>query len=41
MKKLLRLVKGKKEAKNVDITMKFTLSALWNLTGDYHFNFQR
>ncbi|KAL1117386.1 hypothetical protein AAG570_004712 [Ranatra chinensis] len=34
MKKLLRLVKGKKDARNVDITMKFTLSALWNLTDE-------
>lgn len=34
MHKLLRLVRTKKDAKNVDITMKFTLSALWNLTDE-------
>lgn len=33
MRKLLSLVRGKMETKSVDITMKFTLSALWNLTG--------
>lgn len=33
MHKLLRLVRSKKESGTVDITMKFTLSALWNLTG--------
>jgi len=35
MKKLLSLVRSKVETKQVDITMKFTLSALWNLTGIY------
>lgn len=34
MHKLLRLVRAKKDAKSVDITMKFTLSALWNLTDE-------
>lgn len=34
MHKLLRLVRAKKDAKTVDITMKFTLSALWNLTDE-------
>uniref|UniRef100_A0A1B6DCA2 Uncharacterized protein n=1 Tax=Clastoptera arizonana TaxID=38151 RepID=A0A1B6DCA2_9HEMI len=34
MKKLLNLVRGKMETKSVDITMKFTLSALWNLTDE-------
>lgn len=33
MRKLLSLVRVKMETKSVDITMKFTLSALWNLTG--------
>lgn len=34
MRKLLSLVRGKMETKSVDITMKFTLSALWNLTDE-------
>ncbi|CAH1776089.1 unnamed protein product [Owenia fusiformis] len=34
MKKLLTLVKQKTDDKLVDITMKFTLSALWNLTDE-------
>ncbi|XP_064625443.1 protein zyg-11 homolog B-like isoform X2 [Lineus longissimus] len=34
MKKLLLIVKEKAEDKQVDITMKFTLSALWNLTDE-------
>ncbi|XP_059470617.1 protein zyg-11 homolog B-like [Neocloeon triangulifer] len=34
MKKLLSLVRSKVETKQVDITMKFTLSALWNLTDE-------
>lgn len=33
MKKMLELVKQKVENKVIDITLKFTLSALWNLTG--------
>lgn len=33
MRKLLKLVRNKMDSDNVDITMKFTLSALWNLTG--------
>lgn len=33
MSKLLSLVRNKMETRTVDITMKFTLSALWNLTG--------
>ena len=33
MKKLLQLVKGRMETRTIDITLKFTLSALWNLTG--------
>ena len=33
MTKLLRIVKDKALVKSTDITMKFTLSALWNLTG--------
>lgn len=35
MKKMLELVKQKVENKVIDITLKFTLSALWNLTGQY------
>lgn len=35
MKKMLELVKQKVENKVIDITLKFTLSALWNLTGKY------
>ncbi len=34
MKKLLRLVRDKMAEREVDVTMKFTLSALWNLTGE-------
>ncbi|XP_034180534.1 protein zyg-11 homolog B isoform X1 [Osmia lignaria lignaria] len=34
MSKLLQMVKSKMESKSVDITMKFTLSALWNLTDE-------
>jgi hypothetical protein len=33
MRKLLQLVKGRMESRIIDITLKFTLSALWNLTG--------
>lgn len=33
MRKLLTLVQIRMEEKSVDITLKFTLSALWNLTG--------
>lgn len=34
MKKMLELVKQKVENKVIDITLKFTLSALWNLTDE-------
>ncbi|XP_075228477.1 protein zyg-11 homolog B-like isoform X2 [Lycorma delicatula] len=34
MRKLLELVRNKMDSDNVDITMKFTLSALWNLTDE-------
>lgn len=34
MTKLLAMVRSKVESKSVDITMKFTLSALWNLTDE-------
>lgn len=34
MSKLLTMVRSKVETKCVDITMKFTLSALWNLTDE-------
>ncbi|KAL8572518.1 hypothetical protein ACOMHN_019557 [Nucella lapillus] len=34
MKKLLQLVKGRMESRVIDITLKFTLSALWNLTDE-------
>lgn len=34
MSKLLAMVRTKVETKSVDITMKFTLSALWNLTDE-------
>lgn len=34
MRKLLSIVRSKVEVKLVDITMKFTLSALWNLTDE-------
>lgn len=33
MRKLLKMVRTKMESNQVDITLKFTLSALWNLTG--------
>lgn len=36
MKKLLSLVKQRMESVQIDITLKFTLSALWNLTGQSH-----
>ena len=32
--KLLQIVKQKAEVRSVDITLKFTLSALWNLTDE-------
>lgn len=34
MRKLLSIVRTKKEQQTVDITLKFTLSALWNLTDE-------
>ncbi|KAK2191886.1 hypothetical protein NP493_43g02052 [Ridgeia piscesae] len=34
MNKLLTIVRGKADNQSVDITMKFTLSALWNLTDE-------
>ncbi|XP_014203818.1 protein zyg-11 homolog B [Copidosoma floridanum] len=34
MAKLLSMVRSKVQSKSVDITMKFTLSALWNLTDE-------
>ncbi|XP_071485050.1 protein zyg-11 homolog B-like [Diadema antillarum] len=34
MQKLLQIVKQKAEIRSVDITLKFTLSALWNLTDE-------
>lgn len=34
MKKLLSIVRGRMEETVIDITMKFTLSALWNLTDE-------
>nr|CAD7266549.1 unnamed protein product [Timema shepardi] len=34
MKKLLSIVRSKVETRSVDITIKFTLSALWNLTDE-------
>ena len=34
MKKMLQLVKQKVDNNTIDITLKFTLSALWNLTGE-------
>ena len=34
MRKLLFIVRVKKDAATVDITLKFTLSALWNLTDE-------
>lgn len=33
MSKLLAIVRDKLATRTVDVTMKFTLSALWNLTG--------
>lgn len=33
MRKLLTMVEARMATKTSDITMKFTLSALWNLTG--------
>lgn len=38
MRKMLQLVKSKVESNAIDITLKFTLSALWNLTGLELFN---
>lgn len=35
MKKLLYLLKQRVNERNCDMTMKFTLSALWNLTGKF------
>lgn len=41
MRKLLAMVRAKMETSLVDITLKFTLSALWNLTGrSCYFTFQ-
>lgn len=37
MRKLLEIVRNKVETQCVDITIKFTLSALWNLTGNVAF----
>jgi len=34
MAKLLSIVFEKLSTRTVDVTMKFTLSALWNLTGN-------
>ena len=34
MKKLLSIVRGRMQDSLMDITMKFTLSALWNLTDE-------
>ena len=34
MRKLLSIVRTEKEQQTVDITLKFTLSALWNLTDE-------
>ena len=34
MKKLLSIVRGRMQDNVMDITMKFTLSALWNLTDE-------
>ena len=34
MEKLLQIVKQKLQAGEVDVTLKFTLSALWNLTDE-------
>ena len=34
MQKLLSVVRNKKEDKQIDITLKYTLSALWNLTDE-------
>lgn len=35
MRKLLEIVRSKVDAQSLDITIKFTLSALWNLTGKF------
>jgi len=35
MRKLLSIVKSKVQTSCVDVTIKFTLSALWNLTGEF------
>ncbi len=34
MQKLLRIVRRRTEDKSIDVTLKFTLSALWNLTDE-------
>ena len=34
MKKLLKLIKQRMAEQSIDITLKFTLSALWNLTDE-------
>ena len=34
MQKLLKLVRKRAEEVNIDVTLKFTLSALWNLTDE-------
>ena len=34
MQKLLQIVRGKKEDRVIDVTLKYTLSALWNLTDE-------
>ncbi len=34
MQKLLKLVRRRIEERTVDVTLKFTLSALWNLTDE-------
>ncbi len=39
MRKLLTMVETRMAQKTIDITMKFTLSALWNLTGMLLFSF--
>lgn len=38
MQKMLELVHQKMEHMAIDITLKFTLSALWNLTGEVFVN---
>ena len=35
MTKMLDIVKDKMQQASVDVTMRFTLSALWNLTGKF------